>query len=229
MNVAVILAGGKGLRLGSKIPKQMLPLGNKPVISWSVDTFHKINQVDSIIIVSEKSLLNEIKELFPLSNYTKIRSFVEGGKERSDSSWNAINSSVFKDDDIFLFHDAARPFISENIIKELIENVKITGACGTYIQATDTITMIKDSVVENIPDRRSVFSAQTPQGFRYDIIKKAHIYQKEVQSISVTDDVSLVINTGQKVSAIRGSEKNIKITNELDLIFAEFIISGGYI
>ena len=227
MNVAVILAGGKGLRLGSKTPKQMLLLGNKPVISWSVDTFHKIKQIDKILIVSEKNLINEMKELFPARYYPKILSFVEGGEERSDSSYNALVSSNFKDDDILLFHDAARPFISEDIILKLIDEVSISGACGTYIQATDTVTFVEDSIVVSIPERKSVYSAQTPQCFRYGLIKKAHLYQKEAKNISVTDDVSLVVNLGYKVSIIEGSKKNIKITTDLDLRFAEFIISGG--
>jgi len=227
MNVAVILAGGKGLRLGNKVPKQMLLLGNKPVISWSVDTFHKIKLIDKIIIVSEKNLINEMEKLFPRSSYPKILNFVEGGEERSDSSYNALISSNFRDDDIFLFHDAARPFVSEEIIIQLINEVNISGACGTYIQATDTITFINNSNVESIPERKSVYAAQTPQCFRYDIIKKAHLYQKDVRNMSITDDVSLVINLGYKVSAVKGYAENIKITTDLDFKFAEFIVSGG--
>ena len=172
MNVGVILAGGKGLRLGSNIPKQMLPLGTKPVISWSVDTFHKSDLIDKIIIVSEKNLLKQMKALFPESNYPKLLSFIEGGAERSDSSCNAIMSGTFNDDDIFLFHDAARPFVSEEIISVIINEVKITGACGTYIQASDTIAIVNNSLIESIPERRNVYSAQTPQAFKYSLLKK---------------------------------------------------------
>lgn len=227
MNVAVILAGGKGLRLGSKVPKQMLMLGSKPVISWSVDTFHKISLIDKMIIVSEKNLINDMKNLFPVMHYPKIFSFVEGGIERSDSSYNALISSEFDANDIFLFHDAARPFISEDIITGLIEKVKISGACGTYVKSTDTIAIVDDSIIVSIPERKKVYSAQTPQGFRYDLIRKAHQYQKEVKSITITDDVSLVANMGYDVSVIEGSYNNIKITSELDFRFAQFLISGG--
>lgn len=227
MNVAVILAGGKGLRLGSNKPKQMLILGAKPVISWSVDTFHKVDQIDRIIIVSEIGLMSEIKSLFPQKDYPKISSFVEGGAERSDSSWNALNSDMFDDNDIFLFHDAARPFVSKEIIVALIEKVKISGACGTYVRATDTIAIVNNSIVEYIPERKSVYSAQTPQGFRYDLIKKAHLYQNDFNNFTVTDDVSLVVNMGHEVTVIDGSYDNIKITNESDLAFAQFKISGG--
>ncbi len=228
MNIAVILAGGKGLRLGNKKPKQMIMLGDKPVISWSVDTFHKIDLIEKIIIVSEKSLIDEIKNLFPAVDYPKIQSFIEGGEERSDSSYNALISSEFSKDDIFLFHDAARPFVTEEIIREMINKVKISGACGTYIPSTDTVALINNSIIKTIPERKSVYSAQTPQGFRFELIKQAHDLQKLNKSMSVTDDISLILNMGHAVSSIAGSVKNIKITTELDLKFAEFLIADGY-
>ena len=228
MNIAVILAGGKGLRLGNIIPKQMLMLGNKPLIAWSVDTFHKADIIDKIIIVSEKNLIHEIQNLFPAAGYPKIISFIEGGEERSDSSYNALISSEFSDDDIFLFHDAARPFVTEEIIIKIISNVKATGACGTYIQSTDTVALLRDSIVESIPERKTVHYAQTPQGFRYDLIKKAHEILKKNVEMAVTDDISLVFNMGYTVSSIKGSLQNIKITTELDFRFAEFLIVDGY-
>jgi len=226
MNVAVILAGGKGLRLGSKVPKQMLLLGTKPVISWSVDTFHKVDLIDKILIVSEKDLINDMRILFPAAGYPKILSFIEGGVERSDSLFNALISSDFNDDDIFLFHDAARPFVSEKIIVDLINKVKTSGACGTYVKSTDTIAIVKDSTIASIPERKTVYYAQTPQAFKYDLIKKAHHYQKEVKGITITDDVSLVVNMGLNVTIIEGSYNNIKITTEQDFKFAQFLISG---
>ena len=228
MNIAVVLAGGKGLRLGNRIPKQMLMLGDKPVIAWSVDTFHKADIIDKIIIVSEKNLINDIENLFPAAGYPKIISFIEGGEERSDSSYNALISSEYSDDDIFLFHDAARPFVSEDIITEIISNVKITGACGTYIQSTDTVALLRDKIVESIPERKTVHYAQTPQGFRYDLIKKAHELQRKNRNMTVTDDISLVFNMGYDVSSISGSLQNLKITTELDFRFAEFLIADGY-
>jgi len=227
MNVAVVLAGGKGLRLGNEIPKQMLLLGNKPVISWSVDTFHNHKNIDKIIIVSEKSLISDIRVVFPVNKYPKISSIIDGGAERSDSSFNALCSTTFDNDDIILFHDAARPFVSGNIITDIINNVKTSGACGTYLLSTDTVAIISDSKVKEIPERKSVYSAQTPQAFRYDIIKNAHDYQNKYKYTAVTDDVSLVFNMGIEVSSVIGSFTNIKITTELDFKFAEYLISAG--
>lgn len=229
MNVGVILAGGKGLRFGNTVPKQMLPLGPKPVIAWSVDTFHKTEIINKLIIVSEKNLLPGMKELFPVQKYPKILSFIEGGKERAGSSYNAIMSGNFNDNDIFLFHDAARPFVSDEIIVNMIKKVEETGACGTYIPSPDTVAIIKNSAVESIPERRNVFSAQTPQGFRYWIIKKAHQYQEGIKNPYITDDVSLVKNMGMEISMISGSPLNMKITTDMDLKFAEYMARAGYI
>jgi len=229
MNIGIILAGGKGLRLGSNVPKQMLLLGPKPVIAWSVDTFHKTKCIDKIIIVSEKNHLKQMKELFPEKNYPKILSFIEGGEERSDSSYNAIISGKFSDEDIFLFHDAARPFVTEEIIVNMIKKVQETGACGTYIPSSDTVAIVNNSLIELIPERRKVFSAQTPQGFKYWIIKKAHEFQYKINNPAITDDVSLVINMGTNASIINGSPLNIKITTDMDLKFAEFLVKAGYI
>ena len=222
MNIGVILAGGKGLRLNENMPKQMMLLGNKPIISWSVDTFHKIDLIDKIIIVSEKSILNDIQRLFPPSDYPKV-SFTEGGEERHDSSFNALISSKFNDDDIFLFHDAARPFITEEIIINVINETKISGSCGVYVKSADTIAIVNDSKIESIPDRKSVYSAQTPQGFKYNIIMEAHKNKNITQAI--TDDISLVFNMGLDVSIIDGDYNNLKITTEQDLRFAEFLTS----
>jgi len=229
MNIAVILSGGKGLRFGGNVPKQILPLGFKPLISWSVDTFHKMDLIDKIIIVSEKTLINNIKLMFPETKYPKILFIIEGGDKRSDSSYKAIISSEFNDNDVILFHDAARPFVTEEIIKELLDNIYITGACGTYINTTDTIAIVRDSKIETIPERSSVYSAQTPQVFRYDLIKKAHELYNQNPKINITDDVSLLVQMGISVIVVKGSHKNIKITTDLDLKFAEYLISGDHI
>ncbi|MCL1865758.1 MAG: 2-C-methyl-D-erythritol 4-phosphate cytidylyltransferase [Spirochaetes bacterium] len=220
MNIGVILAGGKGLRLNEKIPKQMILLGNKPIISWSVDTFHKINLIDKVIVVSEKSILDDMKKLFPPYDYPKL-SCIEGGEERHNSSYNALISSKFDDDDIFLIHDAARPFVTEEIIINTINEARVSGACGVYVNTSDTIAIVNDFNIESIPDRKTVYSAQTPQGFKYSVIMKAHKNKNKSQVI--TDDISLGFNMGLNVSIIDGDYNNFKITTEQDLRFAEFL------
>ncbi|HOP61743.1 MAG TPA: 2-C-methyl-D-erythritol 4-phosphate cytidylyltransferase [Spirochaetota bacterium] len=228
MNYAVILAGGKGLRLGGDVPKQVLPLGGKPVITWSAEAFHSVDEIDHIIVVAEKSSLKTVKEMLPAVNFPKIIRFIEGGKERSDSSYNALVSGEFNTDDIFLFHDAARPFVTADMIKAEIEEVRLSGAAGIYIPAVDTVTVAESGVVSSIPDRRDVYYAQTPQGFRYNIIKDAHEkYRRGELDITVTDDVSLVMAAGHDVKLVNGSVMNFKITTDYDYRIAEFIASKG--
>jgi len=230
MIYAVILAGGKGLRLGGDIPKQLLPLAGKPVIRWSAETFQSVDEIDYIIVVGEKNSLETIKSMLPEQDFPKIISFIEGGAERSDSSYNALLSREFSDDDIILFHDAARPFITADIIRAMITEIKVSGAAGIYIPAVDTVTIAENSKVITIPERRQVFYAQTPQGFRYNLIKSAHEkYKKGHLRIKATDDVSLVMAIGHDVKLVNGTAFNFKITTDFDYRIAEFIAGNGLV
>lgn len=230
MNYAVILAGGKGLRLGGDIPKQLLPLAGKHVIRWSAEAFHSVSEINRIIVVAEKNSISTIKKILPAAEFPKIITFIEGGAERSDSSYNALVSRVFKADDIILFHDAARPFVTTEIIKAVIKEVKTSGAAGVYIPAVDTVTVAENNTVSYIPERMNVFYAQTPQGFSYNIIRDSHEqYRKGALNIKVTDDVSLVMANGHDVKLINGSVSNFKITTDFDYKIAEFIAQSGLI
>lgn len=229
MIIAAILAGGRGLRLGSKIPKQLLPLGNKQVIQWSVDTFHSSHLIDEIIIVSEKSYMESIRAVFNQQKYPKIAAFIEGGAERVDSSARAIFHKEYSPDDIFLIHDAARPFITEGIISELVKAVEKYGAAGIYIPAKDTMAIVKDNLVESIPDRTALFYAQTPQGFRYSVIADSHKNHQIRRFNGITDDISLVKAGGYEAGVVNGSDMNFKITTESDYILAGCMVEKGIV
>ena len=216
MIIAAILAGGKGERVGGTTPKQLLMLGNRPVIKWSVDTFHRNRQVDAIIIVSEKSSIEQIQKIFSSGDYPKIIAIIEGGRERVDSSANAVFFRNYNDDDIFLIHDAARPFITSDIIDELISTVKDYGAAGVYIPAKDTVATMQDHIIDSIPDRKKMLYAQTPQAFSYRLISEAHKSFRLNRIFGITDDVSLVHSSGHNIRYVNGSDLNFKITSELD-------------
>jgi 2-C-methyl-D-erythritol 4-phosphate cytidylyltransferase len=224
MVYAVVLAGGHGSRLNSDVPKQLLKLGDRLVIQWSVDVFIKSPSIDGVLIVCEKAVMDKIKNLFPADEYPDIIAYVNGGKERSDSSFNALKAHSFRDDDIVLFHDAARPFVTERIINEVVSQVKHTGAAGTYIPATDTVTVINGGIVQHIPERAELYYAQTPQGFRFEIINSAHDNSHQG---SVTDDVALVMNKGKNVSMVSGEPYNFKITSDFDYKVAQFLAEKG--
>jgi len=229
MVIAAILAGGRGLRLGRDIPKQFLALGDKPLIKWSVDTFHENNSIDEIIIVSEKSTINSIRDIFDTGKYPKITAIIEGGSERVDSSAKAVFFKYYNPDDVFMIHDAARPFISDEIITRLINAVKDHDAAGVYISATDTIGIKRDDLIDSIPDRKSLVYAQTPQAFKYHLIREAHENYRLNRTGIITDDVSLVNASGHDVKIVYGSDRNFKITTELDYIVADLLVKNGMI
>ncbi len=230
MNYAVILAGGKGLRVGGDVPKQLLNLAGKPVIRWSVEAFHSVKEIHRIIIVGEINSLEKIRGMLPQSDFPKIIRFIEGGAERFDSSYNALVSGDFFPEDIILFHDAARPFISAEIIRNTVTEIAQSGAAGVYIPAVDTVTVAENGAVVSIPERKNVFYAQTPQGFRYGLIREAHEkYRSCKNSIKVTDDVALAMASGHVVKVVEGSISNFKITTDLDYRIAEFIAQNGLI
>jgi 2-C-methyl-D-erythritol 4-phosphate cytidylyltransferase len=213
---AIVLAGGKGLRLGGDIPKQFLPLGGRPVILRTIDLFQSLEGIDGIIVVLPADYISTFNNESEKYKYQKIIKVIAGGETRQGSAYNALNSYEFDDEDILIFHDAARPFVNKETVINLIDAVEETGSAGTYVKAVDTITEIRDDLVNNIPDRNSLYSAQTPQGFKYRIIKRAHDDARKAGIIGATDDVSLVLRTGEIVKAVHGDYGNFKITTDSD-------------
>jgi len=222
---AVILAGGKGLRLGADIPKQFLPLGKIPVILWSIKTFSEIKSIDHIIIVSPEDELERLDNLLKEHPYPKILKTISGGTTRQGSAHNALTCCDFNDNDIIIFHDAARPFITADIIENCIDETRKNGAAGVYIPATDTITEIESGEVKSIPARENLFYTQTPQCFQYHIIRDAHERALKKHDKTFTDDVSMVIDAGYTVVKVEGHSTNFKITNAFDYELAKWNIS----
>ena len=215
----IILAGGPGSRMKMDTPKQFLTLKDKPIIAWSMEVFESCEFVDSIIVVTPTEYFETIKEITDKYNITKFIKAVKGGGTRQESSLNAINSIKFKDDDILLLHDAARPFVTKSIVEESIKITKKYGASAVYVPAIDTITEMENNSVKNIPNRDNLYYAQTPQSFRFDIINEAH----KNHSSSASDDVSLVLNNAIKVHKVKGNYSNIKITTEYDYKIANLL------
>ena len=155
---------------------------------------------------------------------SKIIKIVPGGITRQSSSYNAINSGIFSDEDILIFHDAARPFVLPVIINACIEAAVESDASGVYVKATDTIAEIDKGYVRRIPSREGLYYTQTPQAFKYKRIKEAHDMAVAKNIINATDDVSLIIDAGYKVKMVKGDYMNIKITSAFDLEIAKFIL-----
>ncbi len=212
---AIILAGGRGLRLGNDVPKQFLPLGSKPVIAWSISSCEALDSVDNILVVTPGEFMGRVKEIVDAFGFHKVQKIIPGGATRQGSALNALRSVEYRDDDVLLFHDAARPFIAPAIIQNCILAAKQQGAAAVYVPSQDTVAEIKNGFVVSVPPRDRYYSAQTPQAFLYPVIKSAHLRAAET-GFEGTDDVSLVLKDGHKVKMVEGEYRNFKITTNLD-------------
>jgi 2-C-methyl-D-erythritol 4-phosphate cytidylyltransferase len=206
---AILLMGGEGSRFGSPIPKQFHLIGGEKIYLHTLDTFKKSNLFDEIILVCHPDWIDLPHERV-----------VKGGKTRQESSYLGLQGFKLKPD-IVLIHDAVRPFVTEQILKENIEGAIQWGAVDTCIPSADTIVHVPDGkIIESIPKRDEYFRGQTPQSFQMDWILEAHEMALKDGIENASDDCRLVLRLGKKVHVVSGDEKNIKITSEFDLFIA---------
>lgn len=223
-NIAVILAGGSGSRFGLDYPKQFVKLAGKTIIEHTIEIFEKHKQIDEICIVCKKEYINKIEELSIKNQFKKIKKIIAGGKERKDSSYNAILS--YSDLDVnLIFHDAVRPFCSNEIITNVIKALKNYNAIDVAISASDTIIQTQNEFIKSIPNRSDLMQGQTPQAFRLQTIKQAHELANIDKDFIFTDDCGIIKKflPDEKILVVKGDVKNIKITYQQDLLFADKI------
>lgn len=221
---AIVLAAGSGRRMGTKVHKQYLLMGGKPVLYYSLRAFEDSKRIDEIILVcgagEEDYCRKEIVEKYGIS---KARKIIPGGAERYDSVWNGLKET--KEGYVYI-HDGARPFVDEEIIERAYECVSEHHACVAGMPSKDTVK-IADSgnIVTATPDRSSVWIVQTPQVFDTELIRKAYALLMEKDEISVTDDAMVAEQMlGAAVRLFYGSYENIKITTPEDLEIAEVFL-----
>lgn len=220
-NIVIIVCSGIGKRMNSNVPKQFIKVNDKPIVCYTIDKFENCNYIDETIIVTNKEYIDYFKNsIINDYNYKKISAVIEGGKERLNSVYNGINYIEYNEDSIVLIHDGVRPFIDEKDIINIIEETKIYNACILGVKVKDTVKICKDGFIQTTPNRENIWLAQTPQAFKYNIIKEAYEYAFN-NNLFVTDDASVVENFGFKVKIIEGSYSNIKITTKEDLKFFE--------
>jgi 2-C-methyl-D-erythritol 4-phosphate cytidylyltransferase len=244
-NFVAILAAGKGSRMGLSQPKQFEMLNGKTILEHSVDTFEKHPKIDGIFVVVHEDFIENTKRLLHVRNRPKIIDVIAGGEERMNSSWNAIiavdnflgytvhgtrckvcddatppftvHHSPFTN---LLIHDAARPFITEEIITRTIQALQNNSAVSVAIPATDTIYLCdNENKIESSPNRKHVYHAQTPQAARLSVFKQAfELAQKNPQHLA-TDDVNVILNylSDVKIHIVLGDLSNRKITFKEDL------------
>lgn len=222
-NCALIVAAGKGTRMGAGINKQFLNIKDKPILVYTLQAFNSHVEIDSIVLVAAEEEIEYCrKEIVQKYNIDKVKAIVKGGKERQESVLNGLNA--INNADIVLIHDGARPFVTNTIISEGIKYAEIYGACSCGVKPKDTIKIRnKEGFSISNLDRDSLVNVQTPQCFKYELICNCH---KEIvgKEVNITDDTSVVEFFGHKVYMYEGDYRNIKITTPEDMVFGESII-----
>ena len=227
MNVAVILAGGTGTRVGASMPKQFLDIDGRSVIERCIDAFDQAAGVDEVAIVVHPDWKSHMEGLVNRNSWQKVKRILEGGAERYMSSLNAIAAYLdYPDDTNLILHDAARPFVPQEVIARTVEALRYHEAVGVGIPSTDTVWEVRQDFdpllskfIVRIPERSTMWRAQTPQAFRLPVIRDA--YQRALQDpqFRATDDCGVMRRymPDIKIHIVEGSEKNRKITFKEDL------------
>lgn len=222
-NIAVIIAAaGSGTRMLSKEKKQFIKLDKKEILVRTIEKFQYIEEINKIVVVTNEEEVSRCEELIKKNRLTKVTTIVKGGTRRQDSIYNALKV-LSKNTDIVLVHDAARPFVTKEIILNNIKEVEETGGVITAVYSKDTIKVVENGYVKETLDRNTLINVQTPQTFEYNKLISGYKYMKE-KNISVTDDSSLAELIGIKVKIVLGTYDNIKITTPEDLLIGELIL-----
>lgn len=227
MNIAVILAGGTGKRVGSGTPKQFLQLAGKTVLEHSVLTFDNHPLIDEIAIVIHRDYIDDINALIEKNCWQKVRKVLPGGRERYESSLIALRSYMDSPDSNILIHDAARPLVSERIISDSIRALESSNAVMVGLATSDTIfqTDKEGKYIASIPQRALLRRAQTPQSFKIGTLSKAFEIALKDPAFVCTDDCGIVSRylPAEPIAIVEGEEKNMKLTYSSDLSILEML------
>ncbi|MBM2845512.1 MAG: ispD [Bacteroidetes bacterium] len=219
----IIPAGGKGVRFGGRVPKQFHLLEGSPILRTTVTIFHSLKEVGEVVVVVPPANVVSVSREMARAGLTKVTAVVPGGRERQDSVRNGLMS--FKNrPDIVLVHDAVRPLVSPASIRQVIRSAQKGGAAVVGVRLKDTIkTEYPRGFYQRTLDRSNLWAVQTPQGFRYDVLLKAH-QKANRDRFTGTDESSLVERLGIAVRIVEGDERNFKITTRRDLELAKILM-----
>jgi 2-C-methyl-D-erythritol 4-phosphate cytidylyltransferase len=215
-NIAVILAGGTGSRIGGELPKQFVEVVGSPVIAYSIDAFEKHTGIDEIAVVIPPAYRKTWDAIAEKYNWKKVNKILEGGRQRSDSTLSALQAYWNLDEANILFHDAVRPLVSRRIIDDTLCALEHYAAVAVAVAITDTILQTDDAqqIIANIPSRSLLRRMQTPQGFKLSVIRKAYALAMADPDFVVSDDCGVVHQylPDVKTGLVEGDERNFKIT-----------------
>jgi 2-C-methyl-D-erythritol 4-phosphate cytidylyltransferase len=221
---AIIVAAGKGTRMGPNTDKLFLELKGCPVVAHTWRRFEQAECIEALVLVVRDGLQNAFRELAAKYNFKKPFQLVPGGKERQDSVWNGL-AGLPPATEIVAIQDAARPCTSPRLIAETVEAAKEMGAAVAAHLVTDTIKESADGkLIARTIDRSRLWAVQTPQTFRVEIIRRA-LSQVRLRGLLVTDDTAACELIGQPVKLVVSTQPNPKITRPEDLPYVELLLN----
>jgi 2-C-methyl-D-erythritol 4-phosphate cytidylyltransferase len=218
---AIIPAAGQGVRMGF-YKKQFLKLDDTPILLHTLRKFAACPEITEIYVATPADDVTEVQNILADAHLGKPVTVLAGGNRRQDSVDNCLRA-VSADTDLVAVHDAVRPFVSPELIAAVIKEAWQTGAAILGVLTVDTVKQIERNRIMGTLPRERIVLAQTPQVFRYEILKKAFDKARQ-EEFSGTDEASLVEHLGMEITVVRGSERNIKITNPSDLDIARFYL-----
>jgi len=216
---AIVVAAGAGKRYGER--KQFTYLRAKPVLEWTLEKFEAHPGVDAVVLV----LPDEQDLKHYRMRYAKIIDIVRGGERRQDSVWQGFRLLSAEAPEVVLVHDGARPLVSAALIGRVIEAARADGAAVPVLPLEDTVKEVREGRITGTVDRTFLARAQTPQGFRYDVLKKA-LDAARRDRFHGTDEATLAERAGIPVTAVPGDPRNIKITTPVDIKIAEALLDA---
>jgi 2-C-methyl-D-erythritol 4-phosphate cytidylyltransferase len=227
MNVAIIVAGGRGVRFGGNRPKQFLELNGTPIIIHTLKQFERSQEIEKVVVVlpaEETAGFASLEKEFAL---TKVSRAVAGGETRAQSVRHGL--AAIECADIIAVHDAVRPLVTPDEIDRAVQAATQMGAAILVAPLSDTIKQVENGRIKATVPRADLRRALTPQCFRFELLKRAYERLPEFESTGkeVTDESFLVEQLGIEIAAIEGSARNIKITNEADLLTAEILLRSS--
>jgi len=224
--VAIIPAAGLGLRMGGAVRKQFRALGGLPLLVHSLRVFQSSPVIDAVVLAVPEADLGYCRtDIVEPHGFTKVSHVVAGGQERQDSVRHAL-AEVGEGCELVVIHDAVRPFLTDAMVRQVVEAAAADGAAIIALPMRDTVKHVGgDRFIERTIDRKPLWLAQTPQAFRRDWLAEAH-RKAQAEGLVATDDANLLEWMGHPVRVIEGSGENIKVTRPEDLIVGEAILAS---
>ena len=223
MDYIIIVAGGKGLRMGGDLPKQFMPLHGKPVLMHTIERFRAYSDELKIILVLPHEQQDYWRQICQKHNFNVEHTVVDGGQTRFHSSQNGVAAVPDDATGVIGIHDGVRPFVSEETIARCFEAARQFGAALPVLPVTDTLRRVTDDGGYNV-QRNDYRTVQTPQTFDAQLLKQAF---KQPYPDNFTGDASVVEALGHKVTMVDGNRENIKLTTPFDLVVAEALIKNN--